>query len=107
MVSLGHNELSGDICFSYTIDGAVADTMYMYCNPQTTCFNNQTVETAVLEALKELGVEVHSGYLLAQWNEGRGGEIIESAGFTSNTKPLTLECSVSVWQPGASFTNMD
>ena len=49
------------------------------------------------DALKTAGVEVHSGYLLAQWNDGEdceGGEVT-SAAFTSSTKPLRLECAVS------------
>lgn len=60
----------------------------------TTCFNNQIVEAAVLGAMREEGVNILSGYLLAQWNNGKGGDVIESAGFTSNTKPLHLECCV-------------
>ena len=64
---------------------------YHYAS-QTTCFNNHDVEQAVAAALKDLGVEVHSGFLLAEYNDGQGGEEVMSAAFTSNTKPIRVEC---------------
>ncbi len=54
------------------------------------------VDQAVSEALKEAGVEVHTGFLLAQWNDSNEvPEVVTCASFTSNTKPLKLSCSVS------------
>ncbi|OWF50418.1 cilia- and flagella-associated protein 61-like isoform X2 [Mizuhopecten yessoensis] len=60
---------------------------------QTTCFNNPTLDATILKSVKEAGVQVYSGYYLAQWNDGIGeiGEIT-SASFTSNKEPLILEC---------------
>ncbi|XP_072167121.1 cilia- and flagella-associated protein 61-like [Diadema setosum] len=65
-----------------------------------TCFNNPAVQEAVHSSMGEAGVELHQGYLLAQWNDGKGlndregeGEVY-CASFTSETKPLKLECSV-------------
>ena len=46
-------------------------------------------------ALRKAGVEVHSGFLLAHFNDGQGasgGDEVFSAAFTSNTKPIRLEC---------------
>ncbi|XP_064621787.1 cilia- and flagella-associated protein 61-like isoform X2 [Lineus longissimus] len=60
---------------------------------QQTCFNNPDVETAVTDALKEAGVQIHQGYLLAEWNDGNGGPEVYSASFTSSTKPIRFECS--------------
>ncbi len=53
------------------------------------------VDQAVSEALKEAGVEVYSGFLLAQWNDSNEvPDVVTCASFTSNTKPLKLSCSV-------------
>ena len=60
---------------------------------QTTCFNNGDVEQAVAVALQRAGVEVHSGFLLAHYNDSQGGDEVFSAAFTSNTKPIRLECA--------------
>lgn len=47
--------------------------------------------------MKSAGVKVHSGYLLAQWNDGNGGDEIRSASFTSATKAMKIDnCGVSV-----------
>ena len=62
---------------------------------QTTCFNNPDIDEAIGEAIRQCGVQVHSGFLLAQWNDGNGGDIVTSASFTSTTKPLRLDCTVS------------
>lgn len=66
----------------------------MFLSYQTTCFNNATVEKAVSDALKREGVHVHSGYYLAQWNDGNEVDHVTSASFTSSTKPLRVECKV-------------
>lgn len=39
---------------------------------------------------------MHSGYILAQWNDGNDVSEITSASFTSSKTPLTLECGVRV-----------
>ena len=65
------------------------------------CFNNPEVETAVQEALTDAGVEVYSGYILAEWALMHGdaddkcGEVT-SVSFTSDGTPLTLDCVVSI-----------
>jgi len=64
------------------------------------CFNNPDVEAAVEQALVEAGVEVYSGYILAQWDlevvdDDERGELT-SVSFTSDSAPLTLSCVVSI-----------
>ncbi|XP_072032047.1 cilia- and flagella-associated protein 61-like [Amphiura filiformis] len=59
----------------------------------TTCFNNTDVEKAIHDAMQSEGVELHSGYYLAQWNDGKGGDEVYCASFTSDTKPVKFECS--------------
>ncbi|KAK2147282.1 hypothetical protein LSH36_561g01009 [Paralvinella palmiformis] len=56
-----------------------------------TCLNNGTLDKALTKVLAEEGVQVHSGYLLAQWNDGEDDEEIHSVSFTSETKPLRLD----------------
>ncbi|XP_070577295.1 cilia- and flagella-associated protein 61-like isoform X2 [Ptychodera flava] len=63
-------------------------------NYQPSCFNNSTVEKAIAAVLAEKGIQLYSGFYLAQWNDGKGGDEICKASFTSETKPITLECSV-------------
>ncbi|XP_071962157.1 cilia- and flagella-associated protein 61-like [Antedon mediterranea] len=63
-------------------------------NYEPTCFNNKQIETAVSDALAAEGVHVHYGYYLAQWNDGKSIEEVYCASFTSDAKPLKLECSV-------------
>ncbi|XP_078590142.1 cilia- and flagella-associated protein 61-like isoform X1 [Branchiostoma floridae x Branchiostoma japonicum] len=60
---------------------------------EPTCFNNPPVEQGVRSELAQAGVQVHSGYFLAQWNDGMGGDQVQSASFTSKAAPLRLECS--------------
>lgn len=57
-----------------------------------TCFNNPFVEDAVTAALKESGVTSHVGYTLAQWNDGKTDEPLWRATFTSENKPLSVNC---------------
>ena len=59
-----------------------------------TCLNNGTLDKALTKVLAEEGVQVHSGYLLAQWNDGEDDEEIHSVSFTSETKPLRLDTMV-------------
>ncbi|KAL4238233.1 Cilia and flagella associated protein 61 [Mactra antiquata] len=77
--------------------GVSGDKIFMVQPPQqyeTTCFNNDVVEEAMMKAMQENGVTLYLGYYLAQWNEGEDNCMdIKSASFTSNDKPLTLECS--------------
>ena len=62
-------------------------------NYDVTCFNNPEVEKAIHTALQHEGVEMYSGYYLAQWNDGKGGDEVYCASFTSDTKPVKFECS--------------
>ncbi|XP_033104010.1 cilia- and flagella-associated protein 61-like [Anneissia japonica] len=63
-------------------------------NYNPSCFNNSAIETAVNAALADEDVQVHDGYYLAQWNDGKSAEEVYCVSFTSDTKPLKLECSV-------------
>ncbi|XP_038072321.1 cilia- and flagella-associated protein 61-like [Patiria miniata] len=58
-----------------------------------TCFNNPQVEKTVHEAIEAQGVQMYDGYYLAQWNDGKGGDEVYCTSFTSDTKPIKLECS--------------
>jgi hypothetical protein len=50
----------------------------------------------VLNALADSGVEVYSGYLLAQFNDTNDPvEEIYTASFTSDEQPLAIDCVVS------------
>ncbi|CAH1791581.1 unnamed protein product [Owenia fusiformis] len=62
-------------------------------NYQTRCFNNITIEDTIFKAMKDCGIQIFSDFTLAQWNDGKGGEEIYAASFTSSTKPMRLECS--------------
>ncbi|XP_041588490.1 cilia- and flagella-associated protein 61 isoform X4 [Vulpes lagopus] len=57
-----------------------------------TCINNYSVESTVEDALRALGVTIHQDALLAQWNDGRYPDPIQSACFTTPTKPFRLTC---------------
>jgi len=51
----------------------------------------------VADVLQALDIQVYSGYILAECNEGRDDVTeITSASFTSTDEPLTIECVVSV-----------
>ena len=50
------------------------------------------VESAVASALKEQGVEVYPGYLLAEFNDSANHNELYAVSFTSSTKPVRIEC---------------
>ncbi|CAH3017155.1 unnamed protein product [Porites evermanni] len=60
--------------------------------PVPTCFNNPFIEDAVAASLKECGVASHVGFTLAQWNDGKVDEPLSRATFTSENKPLSVNC---------------
>lgn len=60
-----------------------------------TCINNYSVEGAVEDALRAAGVTVYRDAILAQWNDGLHPDPIQSASFTTPTKPFKLPCAVS------------
>ncbi|XP_075452366.1 cilia- and flagella-associated protein 61 isoform X2 [Ascaphus truei] len=60
----------------------------------TTCFNNLSIEEAVQKALSAAGVTSYNNCKLAQWNDGADPDTIQCASFTTDTKPLRLQCSV-------------
>lgn len=60
-----------------------------------TCFNNYTIEETVQKALMAAGVTTYYNCKLAQWNDGADPDPIHCASFTTDTKPLRLQCSVS------------
>ncbi|KAK3611320.1 hypothetical protein CHS0354_029969 [Potamilus streckersoni] len=77
--------------------GLAADKISMVQPPpayEVSCFNNPVVEEAMLDALKELGVDIYEGYYLAQWNDGKESTEVKSATFTSQRSPLRLDCGV-------------
>lgn len=57
-----------------------------------TCFNNPFIEDAVSAALHECGVACHVGFTLAQWNDGKVDQPLSRATFTSENKPLSVDC---------------
>ncbi|XP_058419300.1 cilia- and flagella-associated protein 61 [Diceros bicornis minor] len=59
-----------------------------------TCINNYSVEGAVEDALRAAGVTIYQDALLAQWNDGRHPDPIQSACFTTPTKPFKLPCAM-------------
>ncbi|XP_033873801.3 cilia- and flagella-associated protein 61 [Acipenser ruthenus] len=65
-------------------------------NSNVTCFNNFAVETAVQAALAAAGVTVYHNCILAQWNGGNNPEHITAVCFTTDTKPVQLQCSVFI-----------
>ncbi|KAE8601161.1 hypothetical protein XENTR_v10013560 [Xenopus tropicalis] len=58
-----------------------------------TCFNNYAIEEAVQKALLAEGISSYCNCVLAQWNDGAHPDPICFATFTSDTKPLRLQCS--------------
>ncbi|MGH0137710.1 UNVERIFIED_CONTAM: hypothetical protein FKN15_036573 [Acipenser sinensis] len=65
-------------------------------NSNVTCFNNFAVESAVQAALAAAGVTVYHNCILAQWNGGNNREHITAVCFTTDTKPVQLQCSVFI-----------
>ncbi|XP_070341607.1 cilia- and flagella-associated protein 61 isoform X3 [Equus asinus] len=59
-----------------------------------TCINNYSVEGAVEDALRAAGVTVYRDAVLAQWNDGLHPDPIQSASFTTPTKPFKLPCAM-------------
>ncbi|XP_046534302.1 cilia- and flagella-associated protein 61 isoform X2 [Equus quagga] len=59
-----------------------------------TCINNYSVEGAVEDALRAAGVTVYRDAILAQWNDGLHPDPIQSASFTTPTKPFKLPCAM-------------
>lgn len=41
------------------------------------------------------GVACHVGFTLAQWNDGKVDQPLSRATFTSENKPLSVDCEVS------------
>lgn len=60
-----------------------------------TCFNNYEIEEAVQKALLSASVTTYYNCKLAQWNDGADPEPLHCVSFTTDTKPLKLQCSVS------------
>ncbi|XP_057303252.1 cilia- and flagella-associated protein 61-like isoform X1 [Hydractinia symbiolongicarpus] len=57
------------------------------------CFNEPHVDEIVKQELEKAGVQSYYGYTLARWNnDSKNEEILKVATFTSDTKPLSLEC---------------
>ncbi|XP_031562151.1 cilia- and flagella-associated protein 61-like [Actinia tenebrosa] len=60
--------------------------------PIPSCFNNLDIDEAIENSLKTLGVEIHIGFTLAQWNDSNLDGPLTCATFTSDNKPLRVEC---------------
>ncbi|KAK3713004.1 hypothetical protein QZH41_014115 [Actinostola sp. cb2023] len=60
--------------------------------PIPSCFNNLEIDEAIEQSLQILGVEVHVGFTLAQWNDGKPNGPLFCATFTSDNKPLRVDC---------------
>ncbi|XP_071067676.1 cilia- and flagella-associated protein 61 isoform X2 [Dasypus novemcinctus] len=77
--------------------GVRGSSIHLVHPPSTatiTCINNYVVESAVENALQEAGVHFYQDALLAQWNDGEYPDPIQSASFTTPTKPFRLQCSI-------------
>ncbi|EDO37268.1 predicted protein [Nematostella vectensis] len=74
--------------------GIPADRLVMVQPPPPvpSCFNNIDIEEATDQALQASGVEVHVGYVLAEWNDGKYDSNLSCATFTSENKPLRVDC---------------
>uniref|UniRef100_A0A8C5N465 Cilia and flagella associated protein 61 n=1 Tax=Leptobrachium leishanense TaxID=445787 RepID=A0A8C5N465_9ANUR len=57
------------------------------------CFTNPVIEGVIQRAMAAAGVTSYYNCKLAQWNDGDHVEAIQSASFTTDTKPLKLQCS--------------
>ncbi|NXU47957.1 CFA61 protein, partial [Turnix velox] len=78
---------------SLGIDGSRIYLVQTPLSSNVTCLNNDEIESAVGEALSKAGVSVYYDSILAQWNEGEDPDLITCAAFTTNRKPLKLQCS--------------
>ena len=55
------------------------------------------MEAAAIAGVKESGVGLYEGYVLAQWNDGNElgpSDDVYVASFTSSSKPLRVTCRV-------------
>lgn len=64
---------------------------------QVTCFNHPDIDKSVLDSVVKSGVQVHQGYVFANWNDGKEGfvNMVTSVNFISTAQPLRVECAVS------------
>jgi len=94
------NSLDAITCVQTLLTFGVAGDRIILAEPplnfETTTFNNRDVETAVYESMKSSGVEIMKDVLLAQYNDGNGGDQITSVSFTSPTKPTRVECGLVI-----------
>ncbi|XP_052270971.1 cilia- and flagella-associated protein 61-like [Dreissena polymorpha] len=89
--------LCGYTCVQTLLNMGVAGKNINMVQPspqyETSCFNDPIVEEAMMRALQESGVQLHSGYILSAWNDGEDTcTEIKSASFMSADKPLKLDC---------------
>jgi len=59
---------------------------------EVSCFNNKKVEQLVYRALEEKGVDVYEDCTLARWNDGAEKAQLKCATFTTNAKPVRVDC---------------
>lgn len=82
-------------CINGLLSSGVPGTCIHHVHPPFTapsCFNDPYIEQTIEEVLEREGVHTYHGYTLAQWNSGEKDLELKVATFTSDNKPLTLEC---------------
>ncbi|KAM8945471.1 cilia- and flagella-associated protein 61 [Pelodytes ibericus] len=79
---------------SFGISGSRIHLVQPPLTSNVTCFNNPVIEEAVQKTLSASGVTSYYNCKLAQLNDGDYPDPIYSATFTTDTKPLRLECCV-------------
>ncbi|KAF0023962.1 hypothetical protein F2P81_024592 [Scophthalmus maximus] len=62
----------------------------------SSCFSDPVVEEAVASATERADVQVHRNCLLVSMKTGKQPEALRSASFTTDAKPLHLQCAVFI-----------
>ena len=74
-----------------------------------TCLNNPTIEAEIKNSLKAIGLQIHTDYTLAHWNDGNelnteaednDVKEIKSVTFSTPKGLIRLECQVRFYHPG-------
>ena len=61
---------------------------------KASAFLHLNIEQAVTHALADSGVTIHNNCYLAQWEAGPDGTQLTQVSFTTETKPVVLDCRV-------------
>jgi len=92
------SSLESYTCIQGLLRSNVNPALISHVHPSTSkepCFHDSNVEEVMNKQLIKLGVTSYHGYTLAQWHGNEDGNMT-SASFTSDAKPLTLECQAFI-----------